>query len=87
MMLQAAWAALGIAGLPQRTDHLTTGSSGSCLPVRTATVSGDAVASAAIRRRQDSSLLRVTLGISLSTGYASKNADSGFTGEAVEVLM
>jgi len=40
------------AGLFQRTNHSTTGSSGSCPPLRTAIVSGDTVASAAVRRRQ-----------------------------------
>jgi len=40
------------AGLFQRTNHSTTGSSGSCPPLGTAIVSGDTVASAAVRRRQ-----------------------------------
>ena len=44
------------AGLFQRINRLTTGSSGSCPPIRTAVVSGDTVASAAERRRQRRSI-------------------------------
>ncbi len=43
---------LASGGLSQRTNHSTTGSSGSCPPTGSAVVSGDAVASAATRRRQ-----------------------------------
>ena len=49
------------AELFQRTSHSTTGSSGSCPPVRTAVVSGDAVASAAVRHRQRPLSLRLTV--------------------------
>ena len=49
------------AGLFQQINHPTTGSSGSCPPIRTAVVSGDAVASAAVRRRQRRSIPKITL--------------------------
>ncbi len=52
---------LVFAGLFQRTSHSTTGSSGSCPPVRTAVMSGSTVASAAVRRRQRRSIPKTTL--------------------------
>jgi len=53
MVLRAAWTALGVRrSVPANQIHSTTGSSGSCPPLGTAIVSGDIVASAAVRRRQ-----------------------------------
>ncbi|WP_161618962.1 hypothetical protein [Haloarcula marismortui] len=49
------------AGLFQRINHLTTGSSGNCPSGRTAVVSGDTVASAAVRRRQRRSIPKIML--------------------------
>ncbi len=56
-------------GLFQRTSHSTTGSSGSCPPVRTAVVSGNTVASAADRRRQRRSIPKTTLTRASKTFY------------------
>jgi hypothetical protein len=61
MMLRAAGQPSVFEGVFQRTSHLTTGSSGSCPPIRTAVVSGDTVASATVRRRQQRSISKITL--------------------------
>jgi len=52
MVLRAAWTALGVRRSVPANQPPTTGSSGSCPPLGTAIVSGDIVASAAVRRRQ-----------------------------------
>jgi len=51
MTLRAAWTALGVDKSVPANQSLDDGSSGSCPPVRTAVVSYDVVASAAVRCR------------------------------------
>jgi hypothetical protein len=52
MVVRAAWTALGVRRAVPANQLLDDRFSGSCPPVRTAVVSGGAVASAAVRRRQ-----------------------------------
>jgi hypothetical protein len=61
------------AELSQRINRLTTDSSGSCPRLETAFVSGNTVASAALRRRHEATPpSEFTIGVILSTNQESK---------------
>ena len=61
MVLRTAWIALGVRRVVLANQPLDDRLSGSCPPIQTAVVSGDTVASAAVRRRLRRSISKTKL--------------------------